>query len=241
MKNRKFIIFGKGYLASNIYFLNNKKFQHIETFNDIKKIKLDSKINYIIYYFAIRKSKSINYNLNLYKNLTKYFHNTNYKIIYFSTTEQNKNNYSNIHKEIEKNIDKTKNLIMRVCQIYGGDISGSNVYGVNGFINQIRSKKFLTINSDYQNRRKYLSIFKLNEVIRNKNLLSRNGIIYMASKKDFSFLELLKIINKFSRNKIDVFIKTIEKQKKPKKILYENRFKKILFNENFEKNIKKLL
>ena len=63
----------------------------------------------------------------------------------------------------------------------------------------------------------------------------------MASKKDFSFLELLKIINKFSRNKIDVFIKTIEKQKKPKKILYENRFKKVLFNENFEKNIKKLL
>ena len=130
---------------------------------------------------------------------------------------------------------------MRVCQIYGGDISSSNVYGVNGFINQIRSKKFLTINSDYQNRRKYLSIFKLNEVIRNKNLLRRNGIIYMASKKDFLFLELLKIINKFSRNKINILIKTIEEQKKPKKILYENRFKKILLNENFEKNIKKLL
>ena len=60
---------------------------------------------------------------------------------------------------------------MRVCQIYGGDISGSNIYGVNGFINQIRSKKFLTINSDYQNRRKYLSIFKLNEVIQNKKFI----------------------------------------------------------------------
>ena len=57
---------------------------------------------------------------------------------------------------------------MRVCQIYGGDISGSNVYGVNGFINQIKIK-ILTINSDYQNRRKYLSIFKLNEVIKIKN------------------------------------------------------------------------
>ena len=178
---------------------------------------MDSKINYIIYYFAIRKSKSINYNLNLYKNLTKYFHNTNYKIIYFSTTEQSKNNYSNIHKEIEKNIDKTKNLILRVCQIYGGDISSSNVYGVNGFINQIRSKKFLSINSDYQNRRRYLSIFKLNEVIRNNNLLRRNGIIYMGSKKDFSFLEILKIINKFSQNKINILIKIIEEQKKTKK------------------------
>ena len=206
MKNKKFIIYGKGYLASNIYFLNNKKFQHIKNFNDIKKIKLDSKINYIIYYFAIRKSKSINYNLNVYKNLTKYFHNTNYKIIYFSTTERSKNKYSIIHKEIEKNIDKTKNLIMRVCQIFGGDISSSNVYGVNGFVNQIRSKNFLTINSDYQNRRKYLSIFKLNEVIRNKNLLSKNGIIYIASKKDFLFLEISKIINKFSQNKICIFV-----------------------------------
>ena len=39
----------------------------------------------------------------------------------------------------------------------------------------------------------------------------------MASKKDFSFLEILKIINKFSQNKINIFVKTIEEQKKNQK------------------------
>lgn len=242
MKNKKFILFGKGYLASNICALNKKKFLSIDNLNQLKKISLNTKTRYIVYYLAIRKSKSLNFNLNVYKNLTKYFHNNSYKIIYFSTTEFNNNNYHKIHKKIEKNIDKKKNLIIRVCQIYGGDISKSNSYGINGFVNKIKNKNYLIINSDFQNRRKYLSIFNLNKTINNKKLLNLNGIVYLASKKSLSYLEILEIIYKYSRYKIKILVKNYERKvKKPKNIFYGNKYKKIFLKENFEKNIKKLL
>ena len=106
MKNKKFIVFGRGYLASNICALNKKKFVSIDNLKQLKKISLNSETKYIVYYLAIRKSKSLNFNLSVYRNLTKHFHNKPYKIIYFSTKEFNNNNYNKINKKIEKNIDK---------------------------------------------------------------------------------------------------------------------------------------
>lgn len=241
--NKKFVLFGRGYLVRNFINYDNRKFILCEDITELMKVKFNSKYKYIFFYLFIRKSKTVEYNKKTLIDVMNYLSRINHKFIYFSTTEFHKNNnYSKIHAECEKIINKKKQLIIRLSQIYGGLFQLSNHYGINYFLNKIKNKNFIVLNQDYKNVRRYLLVNNLIKILKKEKILNRSGKIYVAGKKEISFIDIVKILVKQKNRKFFILIKKQKKLvNKPKKIIYEKKINKIFVKENLKNNLIKLI
>jgi len=241
-----YLIIGNSYISINLankYKSLNLDYIKVNDPFDLKKLKLNKRKKYIVIYLFIRLSKNIIYNKNKLKFTSKFFLKFAHKFIYVSTAEfEVPSIRTKIHKSNENFLGGKNNDILRIVQIYGGKlINKKKEYGINGFLESLKSDNLIIIKKDYRNIRSYCSLdefFKALEYLANKKYVNKYLLI---NKKKISFINVAKKIIEFSKKRNSSILIDQNTNVQYRKSLIYGNFKKISFNCNFEKKLKKVV
>jgi len=259
-KNKKNKIYGFG--SKKIDLSNDKEAKKLNKFIDEKSI---------IFFLSFNKTQrnaTINdfeKNLNIIKNFNKIISvKKPKKIIFFSTQSvygEDTNNLNTTEKTLpdptsfygiakylaerllKKICDETKIplVVARIPRVYGeGD--PINNYGPTMFLNNFVKGIDFSIWGKGEEKRDYIYIKDLNNIIFKLANNSFKGTINVCSGKSYSFKDIIKILEKISKKKIK--IKKIKRtKKKVHHIMNNGLLKKIIGNYKFihlEQNLDKL-
>jgi UDP-glucose 4-epimerase len=209
--------------------------------------------------------KDLEKNLNIIKNFNKVINiKKPKKIIFFSTQSvygEDTNNlnttektlpdptsYYGIAKYLAERLLKKKSeekkiplLIARIPRVYGVGDSIKN-YGPSMFLDNFAKEKNFSIWGNGEEKRDYININDLNNIIYKIAKNSYTGVLNVCSGKSYSFQEIIKILEKISNKSIKIVRK--KRTRKPvHHIMNNSLLKKKIGNYKFsslEKNLNKL-
>ncbi len=220
--------------------------------------------------FANAEIPSIIYNAGSNSGVKYFIYISTYHVYDFNKKKINENSQlikKNLYTEskilgeekIIKNKNKTKIIILRLCNLFGYPIfknKNCEKLLLNYVIKSIAKKKPITINSQYDEFRYYSSIkmfnFFLIKILKNlnKNKFTKNiKILNYFTDKCYKISDLIELIDrkkKFKITKIKYKYKKLKKKKKFKLLSLDTNFlpkkDKYFFNEflktyNYYKNI----
>ena len=251
----------KKYNPKKIVGLNSKNIDLTKKIK-VQKLKKYINSNTIVLLLSANKSQKntainiLNDNFKIIYNLSFFFiKNPPKKLLYFSSqvvfgesvnnlnthedTKMDPTSYyglskiigENIFKNIFKNLTNSNLVILRMPRIYGeGD--DINNYGPTKFSYLASKNKNIKIWGDGEELREYIYIGDLIKII-DKIIYSRfSGILNIASGTVYSFITLIRIIEKINNKKIRIS-KLHRTEKKVNHIFNNKKFKEIFPNFKF--------
>jgi UDP-glucose 4-epimerase len=261
----------KKYNKNNVFgFATN--YLNLTKQKEYKKINKFIKKNTIIYFLAfnkVQKNATLNdYEINhkIITNFLNFIKNKNFKKFLFFSTQSiygedtdNKNinektipdptSYYGIAKYNSERLVrkiftevKIPFLIIRTPRIYGQGDSPLN-YGPSMFADKFKKKKAIVLWGDGSEKRNYLFIDDVINIINLLILKNYNGDINICSNSNYSFKYLIQKLNFVTKNKIKIIIKK-RSRKKVDQIMNNNFLKKIIGNYKFisiNQGLKKIL
>ena len=259
-KNKRYKIFGFG--SKKIDLSKEKKALKLKKYINKKTIILFLSFNKTQRNASI---KDLEKNLDIIKNFNKVIDvRKPKKIIFFSTQSvygEDTNNlnttentlpdptsYYGIAKYLAERLLKKKSeekkiplLIARIPRVYGPGDSTKN-YGPSMFLDNFVKEKNFSIWGNGEEKRDYIHINDLNNIIYKIAKKSCSGVLNVCSGKSYSFKEIIKILKKISNKNIKI-TKRKRTRKQVHHIMNNSLFNKKIGNYRFnslEKNLHKL-
>jgi len=255
---------------SNIYGFGSKKIDLTKSKETKKLSKLINKNTYIFFlsFIKTQRNASINdleKNFYIVKNVCNILKiNKPKKIIFFSTQsvygeDTNNNNTTELtlpdptsfygiakylaERVIKKvcNDNKINYVIARIPRVYG-EVDFEENYGPTKFLYHFIKKKPLTIWGDGKEKRDYIFINDLNNIILKLCFKKFSGTLNVCSGTSYSFLQIIKILKKITSGKIKILNKK-RNRKKVNHIMNNKKLIKLLGGFKFtslEKNLSDL-
>lgn len=250
----------KKYNKNNVYgFATN--YINLTKQKEYKKLNKFIKKNTIIYFLSFNKAQK-NASLNDYEvnhkiitNFLNFIKNKKFKkFLFFSTQSiygEDTNNRNITEKTIpdptsyygiakynsERLVKKifTENkidfLIIRTPRIYGPGDSPLN-YGPSMFVDKFKKKEPIILWGDGSEKRNYLFIDDVLNIIDRLIIKDYNGDINLCSNSNYSFKDLIKKLIVITKYKIKIITKQ-RSRKKADQIMNNNFLKKIIGNYKF--------
>lgn len=239
-KNLEKFLFGK-YGKNSVYGFGSKKINLIKKKDLPKLLKILNKKS-IIFFLSFNKKQSnatiqdFETNYVMIKNFIKVLDKKQpKKIIFFSsqsiygedtdnpnTTEKtipNPTSYYGIAKYIAERLlikacfeKKIPLIVIRIPRVYGFGDSPKN-YGPTKFVDFFKKGKRLEIWGNGDEKRDYLYINDLNKILEKLSNSNFVGTVNVCSGKSYSFMQIIRMIEKISKKKIEIKKKERTRQK----------------------------